>query len=364
MIIKAEVAWVVADGAVVLLELAQVLVAEVAVAEVIGAEKDVILVDKGVDTVLEKNVEGMGVDLVTEREEGLAEGDSTLGAKELDKVLKNKEFVLIEKGKEGASGEMKVDPERTSNWVQRKPEVGVRNEVEVIGTKGTFSRGRSMQKTPSSTPSRRRDLSKEQWDIAGNSNLRRDYIAICNRIKFLESQVDENSQRLRKATLIASSSDLRGLESELKKIQQDHNTNVSDLQKVLLLIKRKYGVEVDEMEIFANHWLQNGSYILKFVYRNTENSSWQRLLDAMRTGGVKNFNFYLNFNLTRKRLSLFKTVRKLKYDGKIALWNVDCNGTISIMHLNEQWRKLTHHYSKEGDLIPTYTDKAVCDLVN
>jgi hypothetical protein len=55
-------------------------------------------------------------------------------------------------------------------------------------------------------------------------------------------------------------------------------------------------------------------------------------------------------------------VRNLKKDGKIALWSVDCNGTISIMHLNEQWQKLTHHYSKEGDLIPTYSDKAVIHL--
>ena len=236
-------------------------------------------------------------------------------------------------------------------------------DIEVIGERGPNSRGRALLKPTTNTPRRSRDHSgKDNWNIAGNSSLRKDMIHIHNRIKELESQVDENSQRLRKATLVASSSELRGWKSELKRIQGDKNSKVSELERILILINRKYAVEVTDLEIFANHWLPNGCYILKFVYRNTDNSCWQRLIEAMRKGGDKNFNFYLNFNLTRKRLSLFKTVRNLKKDGKIALWSVDCNGTISIMHLNEQWQKLTHHYSKEGDLIPTYSDRAVIQL--
>ena len=311
---------------------------------------------KGIDLVTEKGeipADGKGSVLALEEGEISAEGKGAMANGEGSKGEKEK--VIVEKGER-----VEIENIGSENW----PEVGVEKEVVVIGVKGPTSRGRSPHKHPSTTP-RRRNISysgKDNWNIAGNTTLRRDMLSICNRIKELESQVDENSQRLRKATLVASSSDLRGLKSELKKIQQDDNSDASVLERVLFLIKRKYGIEVSELEIFANHWLPNGSYILKFVYRNTDNSCWQRLIEAMRKGGDKTFNFYLNFNLTRKRQSLFRTVRKLKYDGKIALWSVDCNGTISIMHLNEQWRKLTHHYSKEGDLIPTYTEKGVLNL--
>jgi hypothetical protein len=258
---------------------------------------------------------------------------------------------------------------KTLGSVRSTPEKGVvlgeEPDIKVIGERGPNpARGRATVKPPVQTPRRRRDSSGKEynWNIAGSSSMRKDMIHIQNRIKVLESQVDKNSHRLRKATLVASSSELRGWQSELKRIQGDKNSNVSELERILILINRKYAVEVTDLEIFANHWLPNGCYILKFVYRNTDNSCWQRLIEAMRKGGDKNFNFYLNFNLTRKRLSLFKTVRNLKKDGKIALWSVDCNGTISIMHLNERWQKLTHHYSKEGDLIPTFSDKAVIQL--
>ena len=177
-----------------------------------------------------------------------------------------------------------------------KQEEGLEKEVEVIGVKGPIFRGRSIQKTLSYTTPKRRNNSGNEWDMAWNSRMKRDMISLFNRVKFLESDVDENAQRLRKATVIASSSELRGLESELVKIKnrQGANSEVSDLEQILLLIKRKYGIVVDELEIFANHWLPNGSYILKFVYRNSDNSVWQRLIEAMRIGGDKTFNFYLN----------------------------------------------------------------------
>ena len=295
------------------------------------------------------------------KEKGVVAEKKGVVAEEKRVVAEMKGVVAEEKGAVAEEKEGKTLQNLGS--VQEKGVVSGQPDIEVIGERGPNSRGRALLKPPATTPRTRRDTSgKDNWNIAGNSSLRKDMIHIHNRIKELESQVDENSQRLRKATLVASSSELRGWKSELKRIQGDKNSNVSELERILLLINRKYNVEVSDMEIFANHWLPNGCYILKFVFRNTDNSCWQRLIEAMRKGGDKNFNFYLNFNLTRKRLSLFKTVRNLKRDGKIALWSVDCNGTISIMHLNDQWQKLTHHFSKEGDLIPTYTDKAVIQL--
>ena len=83
-------------------------------------------------------------------------------------------------------------------------------------------------------------------------------------------------------------------------------------------------------------------------------------VEAMAEGGDRNINLFLNFNLTRKRLSLLAEVRRFKKEKKIEKYEVNENGQISI-RIKSKWMKITHHYSKKtyiqpSELIYTYSN--------
>ncbi len=211
----------------------------------------------------------------------------------------------------------------------------------------------------------------EDWEVP--LHVRQNLSRINNRMDYLESQVDENSTRLRKGTLICSSSDAEG-KSLLKPImpkagpqdpegkKANQPCSLEELKKVLDLIDQKYKVKLDSADIAACHWLPSGSFIIRFNDRGV-NSPWHKLIEAMGEGGDRKFNLYLNFNLTRKRLALLSEVRRFKREKKIEKYDVNENGQISI-RIHKKWMKITHHYSKENSLIFTYTNFKLNETVN
>ncbi len=206
---------------------------------------------------------------------------------------------------------------------------------------------------------------EDAWDAS--NNFKQKFNRLNNRLDYLESQVDENATRNRKGTLICSSSSKEG-HSLLKPIMARNNgANVStnnkctedELVQVLELIEKKYRVQLVPSNISASHWLPNGSFIIRFNDRGI-NSPWQKLVEAIAEGGDRDINLFLNFNLTRKRLSLLAEVRRFKKDKKIEKYEVNENGQISI-RVKSKWMKITHHYSKKTDiqqseLIYTYSN--------
>ena len=217
--------------------------------------------------------------------------------------------------------------------------------------------------------------SSEEWNLP--TQLRQNLSRMNNRMDCLESQVDENSTRLRKGTLICSSSNADGKslltpimpkagpqDPEGKKSNQP--CSLEELMKVLDLIDQKYKVKLNTADISASHWLPSGSFIIRFTNRGV-NSPWHKLVEAMGEGGDRQFNLYLNFNLTRKRLALLSDVRRYKKEKKIEKYDVNENGQISI-RIHKKWMKITHYYSKENSLIVTYSNsklqQTVDDLFN
>ena len=233
-------------------------------------------------------------------------------------------------------------------------------------------RGRSVERK------RGRDRSRDDsWITVGNSGIKKDICKLINRVTILESQVEENSQRLRKGTVICNSPDMVGYkkvvnllkplmpkpkswEGGVGEINQPTDCS-TELQEVLNLVERKYGVVVPPCEVAASHWLPNGSYILRFYNRNPVNSSWPKLVEAMKEGGDKDVNFFVNFNLTRQRLALLKEVRARRKSKEIEKYNVDENGSITI-RIASRWLRLTHHYKDDGSVICSYTVNKVKDL--
>ena len=186
------------------------------------------------------------------------------------------------------------------------------------------------------------------------------------RIDRLESEVDEYGQRGLKGMVILSAPDFKYISDNkvpipslfqgMKSFNQDQESTkedeLHDLEKVISLIDQKYDVKVPMTEVYGCHFLPNGMYCMRFVYRNPTNSAWAELMKKMRTGGDTELNFYCNIQLTRKRRQLFNAVRKLKYEKRIQQFNVNVNGEIS-MKFKEKWLKITQYYSTSGEFFPT-----------
>ena len=203
----------------------------------------------------------------------------------------------------------------------------------------------------------REERGREEWDVS--NNFKHKFNRLNNRLDYLESQVDENATRLRKGTLICSSSSKEGHSLLQPIMARSNGANVStnnkctedELVQVLELIQKKYRVQLVPSNISASHWLPNGSFIIRFNDRGI-NSPWQKLVEAMAEGGDRNINLFLNFNLTRKRLSLLAEVRRFKKEKKIEKYEVNENGQISI-RVRSKWMKVTQHYSKKTDIQPS-----------
>ena len=233
---------------------------------------------------------------------------------------------------------------------------------EGVGGEASASVNGGGERSPNSQQERgrareREERGREEWDAT--NSFKHKFNRLNNRLDYLESQVDENATRLRKGTLICSSSSKEGHSLLQPIMARSNGANVStnnkctedELVQVLELIQKKYRVQLVPSNISASHWLPNGSFIIRFNDRGI-NSPWQKLVEAMAEGGDRNINLFLNFNLTRKRLSLLAEVRRFKKEKKIEKYEVNENGQISI-RIKSKWMKITHHYSKKTDIQPS-----------
>jgi hypothetical protein len=239
-------------------------------------------------------------------------------------------------------------------------------------------RGRRRTRSPESGERRRgRERSRDGWSLAGGTGLKKDISKLIHRVNILESESKENSQRLRKGTVICNSADFLGQKKVVnllkpimpaRPIWDEEETPVevpkngpSVLQQVLDLIEKKYSVVVPLGEVAASHFIPNGNYVLRFNYRNPDDSAWPKLVKAMKDGGDKDVNFFVNFNLTRERLALLKEVRVKKKSKQLEKYSIDENGAIKI-RIQSRWLRLTHHYTEDGAMVCTYTVNKFNDL--
>ena len=113
------------------------------------------------------------------------------------------------------------------------------------------------------------------------------------------------------------------------------------------IINKKYKVKVPREDVQACHRLPSGSIIIK-IWRRTNGSPWQNLINSIRTVRDKNINCYLNFHLTKTRNNLLFEVRQLKKKNIITTFSGDENGSIYIQKKEDDKKmRITSHYRKK-----------------
>lgn len=208
----------------------------------------------------------------------------------------------------------------------------------------------------------------KSWVTPSNSEVLKENRWFKKRVELMESEVDEIGQRGLKGMVVVSAPDFKYQDGNKVKVDSLFKDMVSfkpeegeppskeeelaDLKEILSLIEKKYGVKVPVSEVYGCHFLPNGMYCLRFVYRNPTNSKWADLMSKIKSGEGTDMHLYCNVQLTRKRRQLFNAVRSLKFYKRIQQYKVDVNGAISIK-LKDKWMKITHHYSSKGEIIPT-----------
>ena len=197
-------------------------------------------------------------------------------------------------------------------------------------------------------------------------------------VQKMESQIDEIGQRGLKEMVVCSAPDFKYTEGrkfkiptlfeEMKTLKPDDGEiptkeeELEDLNKVLSLIEKKYGVKVPITNFYRCHFIPNCLYCIRFVFRNPTCSAWADLMKEARTGGKDDIKFYCNIQLTRKRPLLFNAVRNLKFNKIIQQYKIDVNGCIS-MKLKDRWMKSTQYYTSAGELIPTKLPKELDRII-
>lgn len=216
------------------------------------------------------------------------------------------------------------------------------------------------------------NLGSKPWVTPSNAGNIKETNKLRDEMQKMESQLDEIGQRGLKGMVVCSAPDFKYVEGrkvkipslfeEMKTLKPEEGEiatkeeELEDLNKVLCLIEKKYGVKVPITEVYGCHFIPNGMYCIRFVYRNPACSAWADLMKEIRTGGKEDTKFYCNIQLTRKRRLLFNAVRELKFNRRIQQYRIDVNGCISLK-LKDRWMKLTQYYTNAGELIPTKLPK-------
>ena len=113
-------------------------------------------------------------------------------------------------------------------------------------------------------------------------------------------------------------------------------------------------MRVPAEDIQALHRLPNSTLVLR-IWKRTEESAWTQLISAIKTGGNKAMNLYLNFHLTHRRSQLVYHLRQHKKNGVISKFQTDENGTVSVkIRDQDQKLRLTYYRKKDKD-IPEFT---------
>ena len=166
----------------------------------------------------------------------------------------------------------------------------------------------------------------------------------------LEIKYDEVRQRGMKGNLIVSSPERKTGDGRLDSLAFRRQTwdNVensyreeNDLEMIVRLVQWKTGVWIPYHEVVACHPFgkkENRTYILSISNR-CPGSSWDIITQGMRTGKTfTNYNIFINFQLTDRRIEVSKKVRQAKKDSLIQKYSVDANGKIWIKKLGDEKR--------------------------
>ena len=198
------------------------------------------------------------------------------------------------------------------------------------------------------------ELERRYEELVNKTNQEKNGLELClkeqsdklekafeEKIDNVEKECDEGRQREMKGTLIVSSLDRRGMQTEavIRRIQyadtEAHGPE-SELDMVLRMVYEKTGVWIPYEDVAACHRVgnsNNNSFVLK-VWNRKRFSSWDQLTEGMLTG--KTFspqNIFINFMLTNRRTELSKQVRQAKKDNLVKKYSVDQNGKIYIKKL-------------------------------
>ena len=206
------------------------------------------------------------------------------------------------------------------------------------------------------------------WILKENPNLLNQLNQLRARMKFVESDQDDCSQRLWKGVFkLKSPKFKRGnggkvnidslfvdMPAPKEGEEEDASVTKETLEKMLELVKQKYNVDIPVKEVTAAHWLPGGDFLISLQYRNPVLSVFGSLVKAIKSGGDTGMNFYVNFSLTNKRQHLFAYVRDLKFRQKIEQYSVNENGRISI-RIRGRWMRVTQHFNDAGKVVPTYS---------
>ena len=171
------------------------------------------------------------------------------------------------------------------------------------------------------------------------------------RLRLSEDENDEIKQRSLKGNLIISSPTIlhRSLKSLIKSNAQLASENQNLTNHILELIHTKYGVRVPVEDLQALHRLPNSTLVLR-IWKRTEESAWNQLINAIKTGGNRELNFYLNFHLTSRRSKLVYELRQYKKKNQIVKFFSDENGGVAVKIKDQDAKiRITFHKKKDSE---------------
>ena len=152
----------------------------------------------------------------------------------------------------------------------------------------------------------------------------------------LRMEIDETRQRGMKGNIIVSCPVKEG---HTKAVHNDvteggKKRKENDTEMIVRLILEKTNVSIPLNDVVACHPMgqrDKHTFVLRINNRKP-GSAWERLTASMMkpTNVDKSVHVYLNFQLTELRAALAKSVRKARFDNKIAGYSVDQNGKIKI----------------------------------
>lgn len=182
-----------------------------------------------------------------------------------------------------------------------------------------------------------------------------------SRVSYIEDSVDNLQQRSRKGGIIINSPVIKNpvtqaIEKEsLFGFRSEEESE--NLPKIIDLLNKRYSTHIKCEDVSAAHFINDSAYYICFSNRNPMTSTWGDFVKEMRRGGPngeRSLNIFACFDLTKTRLALCSTARQLKKEGKISRFSTDANGAISV-EKNGVWVKITSHFTKEGNYVPTYS---------
>ena len=129
------------------------------------------------------------------------------------------------------------------------------------------------------------------------------------KLRQYDDDLDDSRQQNLKGSFDITS---RAYEDKVCKIKSDEDLgNESLLSHVSSLILEKLGVVLPEGDVSSCHRMFNGSVVLR-VWSCKIGSSYDKMVESIKSGKNHDVNVFFNFQLTRKRQNLLYEVRQHK----------------------------------------------------